>query len=478
MKRSIIGTGMILVLLGLLLTGCGDKEKETGIANKSSKASTEKSGEASDAVKRHIMKDLDQVTESCLNTSNKANSYDYSLDESFFLWFYSKYGQSLYRKLEQGLKKGEDAQIYRRLTGQTLHTLWIYYCADCGVHTEDLDHVYVMNSKNSTDVVMDFAGDVNFDQSWPNIQYMDEKKKSIKDCFSENLVKEMRDADLLMLNNEFTYGTGGTPLAGKTYTFQAKPKRAEMLQELGVDIVSLANNHAYDYGQEGLLETMKVLDDYKVPYVGAGKNLEEASKISYFIINGKKIAITSATQIERTLQFTKEATETTPGVLKTLHPKKYVKVIQEAREHADYVIVYVHWGTEGNSYFGGDQSALARTFVDAGADVIIGNHTHCLQGIQYYKGVPIYYSLGNFWFDWNEPNAPATGLAQIVIHEDMTVDYSFLPCYYKNYKTSMLKSKKSIQKAYEHMNKISNGAKIDNDGHLINSENSAHNYNN
>lgn len=85
----------------------------------------------------------------------------------------------------------------------------------------------------------------------------------------------MQNADLMCLNNEFTYSTNGTPMEGKAYTFRANPERVAILQEMGVDIVTLANNHVYDYGKKALLDTFITLEEADIDYFGAGKNLEE-----------------------------------------------------------------------------------------------------------------------------------------------------------------------------------------------------------
>ena len=87
--------------------------------------------------------------------------------------------------------------------------------------------------------------------------------------------------------------------------------------------MTLANNHVYDYGKKGLLSTLDVLDQEGIPYSGAGRNLKDASKIIYYVMNGRKVAFVSATQIERSKQYTKAATETEPGVLKALHPENF-----------------------------------------------------------------------------------------------------------------------------------------------------------
>lgn len=118
---------------------------------------------------------------------------------------------------------------------------------------------------------------------------MDRQPDGIYDYLSSDLMLELQSADILLINNEFTYSNRGTPLAGKAYTFRAAPSRVEVLQQLGADIVSLANNHVYDYGEEALLDTMDTLEQAQIPYVGAGRNLEEAEKIVYFIANGRKL---------------------------------------------------------------------------------------------------------------------------------------------------------------------------------------------
>ena len=141
------------------------------------------------------------------------------------------------------------------------------------------------------------------------------------------------------------------------------------------------------------------MDQEGIPYSGAGRNLKDASKIIYYVMNGRKVAFVSAAQIERSKQYTKAATETEPGVLKALHPEKFLKIVKEAAQNSDYVIAEVHWGTEGMLYPDQSQRHLAEQIAQAGADVIIGGHPHRLQGTTFVGDVPIAYSLGNFWFD-------------------------------------------------------------------------------
>ena len=163
---------------------------------------------------------------------------------------------------------------------------------------------------------------------------------------------------------------------GKAYTFRADPQKAELLEIFGTDTVTLANNHVYDYGKRGFLSTLDVLDQEGIPYSGAGRNLKDASKIIYYVMNGRKVAFVSATQIERSKQYTKAATETEPGVLKALHPEKFLKIVEEAAQNSDYVIAEVHWGTEGMLYPDQSQRHLAEQIAQAGADVIIRSEEH------------------------------------------------------------------------------------------------------
>ena len=105
------------------------------------------------------------------------------------------------------------------------------------------------NNLNSYDFVLAFAGDINFDEDWSTMMYYDTAANGIYDCISPELIQMMQDADIMCINNEFTYSTGGAPMSNKAYTFRAHPSRVDILKELGVDIVSLANNHVYDYGE-------------------------------------------------------------------------------------------------------------------------------------------------------------------------------------------------------------------------------------
>lgn len=248
------------------------------------------------------------------------------------------------------------------------------------------------------DFTICFAGDINLDEKWCTTEFLDQQENGIKDCISEELITHMQQADVMCLNNEFTYSLQGAPLEGKMYTFRANPDRVSILQEMGVDIVKLANNHVYDYGRQALLDTFETLENVGISYIGAGRNLEEAMKPVYIEIDGKRVAFVAASRAEK-YKMTPQATEEKPGILRCYDNTLFLEMIREARENADFVLAYVHWGTEYSFELEEVQLTTGKEYLDAGADVVIGAHTHCLQGMEYYDGKPIIYSLGNYWFN-------------------------------------------------------------------------------
>ena len=319
-----------------------------------------------------------------------------TVDESFLMWFYAQYGRDAVIHIAfDVLDGGNDPDVWYEETGNSIHVLWLLYCRDSGFGQHELENVYWMQTAAASEMVFGFAGDINFAENWYTTEYMKEQPDGLWDCFSEDLLAQMQGVDVMIMNNEFTYANknGATSVYGKAYTFRADPQKAELLEIFGTDTVTLANNHVYDYGKRGLLSTLDVLDQEGIPYSGAGRNLKDASKIIYYVMNGRKVAFVSATQIERSKQYTKAATETEPGVLKALHPEKFLKIVKEAAQNSDYVIAEVHWGTEGMLYPDQSQRHLAEQIAQAGADVIIGGHPHRLQGTTFVGDVPIAYSL-------------------------------------------------------------------------------------
>lgn len=323
--------------------------------------------------------------------------------------------------------------------------------------------IYAKETAKEGKVTMAFAGDILFDPGYSVMSKILQRQNGIYDSISEDLMAEMRGADIFMLNNEFPYSNRGAPTEGKQFTFRAKPEYVQLLHDMGADIVSLANNHAYDYGPDAFLDTMDTLKEAGIPFVGAGNNLEEAAAPIYFIAGDIKIAVVSATQIERLDNpDTKGATDTSAGVFRCWNPDKLLEAVREVKQQCDFLVVYIHWGTESTDVPDWAQLDQAPKLVEAGADLIIGDHSHCLQPIQYINGVPVVYSLGNFLFNSRQLD---TCLVKAVITEEGLESLQFLPALQKNCTTTLLHEEEK-ERVLSYMRSISPKASIDEEGYV------------
>lgn len=383
------------------------------------------------------------------------------LTEEFLSWVETAYGSVVTDCLEASLKEGAyEPSLWYHWTGKTLHVLKDQYKGFISdEETARANHIYLQESHNPLSVTLSFAGDISFADGYANMSAY--YSRGLEGCLLPGVRQQMAAADIMMINNEFSYSSRGTPLAGKEFTFRAKPSMVQNLQKLSVDLVSTANNHVYDYGPNAFLDTLDTLSAAGIPYVGAGRNLEEAKQAVYFISGGMKIAFVSATQIERTTIYTRGATADTPGVLRTDDPNVYSDAIKTAKANSDFVVVYVHWGTEGTNYFEEDQRTLGRQFIESGADLVIGCHPHVLQGIEYYNGVPIVYSLGNFWFN---SKLRETGLVEASFTIDGLDTLKFVPALQKNCRTELVTEPAAKAAALDFMSRLSNGVTIDQEG--------------
>lgn len=412
--------------------------------------------------------DIDEAYDAVLNKSTKEFIGNHQIDEGFLGWFCSNYGVEALQGIA-AYARLDNANIWYETTGSSIHALWYYYCMATGIQSFAYEHTYVKQAASAYETVIRFTGDFSLADGVGTTTYYNSVGKDLTKCIDASLLKQMNDSDIMVINNEFTYTTRGSALFGKDYVFRATPDTAKQLKTMGVDVAGLANNHVYDYGEIGLLDTLNTLQKEEIPYIGAGKDINEASEPIYFITNGKKIAIVAATQIERSTNFTKEATEHSAGVLKTLHPQKYTAAIEKAKRNADYVICFVHWGTEGTNLYGSDQKALAKAFVEAGADAIIGGHTHCLQGVDMIDGVPVCYSLGNFYFSQEAemPQAYDTAMAEIVIHNDGQLQAKMIPCSFADGRLTPVVQSDEKEKILSLVRSYSDGATLDDEGVII-----------
>jgi poly-gamma-glutamate synthesis protein (capsule biosynthesis protein) len=202
----------------------------------------------------------------------------------------------------------------------------------------------------------------------------------------------------------------------------------------GFDIVSLANNHAMDYGKIALLDTINILSENGISQVGAGKNIYESYSPKIFQIKGLKIGFLAYSTI---LPANSTATSKHPGIAyaRSLKSKILDKEIKDflrknikiVRNKVDFLIISVHWGEELNFYPSPLQIQLGHFLIDSGADLVIGHHPHVVQGIEKYKGKLIVYSLGNFVFASKSELTKQSFILKTTINKDKKVKIEIIP---------------------------------------------------
>lgn len=325
------------------------------------------------------------------------------------------------------------------------------------------NNIYLKDAAYSDKVTLGFTGDILFDDEYAVMSSLILRGGNLVSGISEDALDVMNNVDIMVVNNEFPYTNRGERKPDKQYTFRADTSTVSYLDQMGADVAILANNHVYDYGETGLLDTLDTLENAGICPVGAGRNIAEACRPVYFIVNDIKIAIVAATQIERLdIPDTKGATETSPGVFRAWNSSLIYDVVKRAKEEADYVVVCIHWGTEKESEPDQWQLSMAPKLEEAGADLIVGDHPHRLQGIYCYNDTPCIYSLGNFWFNGSELD---TGILRVTIDKDGTRGLEFLPAVQANYRTSLVGGDKG-KEILNRMRSLSKGVSISEDGHV------------
>ena len=236
------------------------------------------------------------------------------------------------------------------------------------------------------------------------------------------LKPSIEKVDYSIVNFECAVSKGGEkPIEKIGPCLQCSEKGVEALKWAGFDCVTLANNHFYDFGEEGVENTIKSCEKFGLDFVGGGKNLRESSSVLYKVIAGKTLAIINCCEHEFSI-----ASETSGGA-NPLNPIQQFYQIKDAKNNADFVLVIVHGGNEMYQLPSPRMQETYRFFIDAGADAVVNHHQHCFSGYEYYKNKPIFYGLGNFCFEdkgfkdsiWNE------GYMVLLSFSD-TISFSFV----------------------------------------------------
>lgn len=261
--------------------------------------------------------------------------------------------------------------------------------------------VLVSFKKPSSEITLFFVGDIMLGRG---IEWMVNKygQRNWKFPFLK-IAKDLKEADVLFGNLEGPISDKGRKI-GSIYSFRADPKVIEGLNYAGFDILSVANNHIFDYGREAMEDTFLRLKKVGIDYIGGGFNEKEAYDSLIKEIRGPAPVMGSKQIRVAFLAYTNlgsknRAAKGDSSGIAWLIKERLIADIKTTKEQADLIVVSMHFGEEYKSQPTSEQKYFARLAIDTGADLIIGHHPHVIQGIEKYREGYIAYSLGNFIFD-------------------------------------------------------------------------------
>jgi poly-gamma-glutamate capsule biosynthesis protein CapA/YwtB (metallophosphatase superfamily) len=273
---------------------------------------------------------------------------------------------------------------------------------------------------NTGPVTLAFAGDVHFATKLAPL--LDHPHHALT-----SLQPYLGGADLAMVNLETSITTRGAP-EPKQFHFRAPPTALEAVQSAGIDAVTMANNHAADYGPIGLADTLKAARVSPIPVVGIGTDEHSAYQPHYVDLRGTRVALLAATQVPDWTASHFAADGATPGVALALSPDRLARAVRAAKEEADVVVVFLHWGTDYTTCPNPLQKSTAEALAAAGASVIVGAHAHKLQGAGWMGSMYVDYGLGNFvWWRRQSTVETWTGVLTLSLRDGQVSRASWQP---------------------------------------------------
>lgn len=268
------------------------------------------------------------------------------------------------------------------------------------------------------DITLAFAGDVHFTERTAALL------NDPATAFGP-IAAELRSADIAMVNLE-TAVTERGQAEPKQYHFRAPATAFEAVRAAGVDVVSIGNNHTLDYGQTGLADTLDNAARAGMPAIGAGRNAAAAYAPWITTVRGTRIAFVAVSQVHE-LEFTWAAKDNRPGIAMAGDLARATAAVRAARAAADVVVVYAHWGQEGNSCPTAEMKNFATRMASAGATIVVGTHAHLLLGDGRLDNTYVAYGLGNFVWWWDDAYSNDTGVLRLTLHDNAVVASSLVP---------------------------------------------------
>jgi hypothetical protein len=235
-----------------------------------------------------------------------------------------------------------------------------------------------------------------------------------------------QDDDLTVINHECPSTDIVDPIP-KTFSFRCDPAALEAARRAGIEVANLANNHGFDQGPQGLLDSIRNIRRAGILPVGAGATAAEADAPGYVEVGGWKIGIVGVGEV--TDPDYQVAVGNEPGTSVGHDFPRALRAIREADANADLVIVVIHWGVELDNQPRAYQVDEGHRMIDAGADIVFGHHAHRLQPMEVYEGKPIFYGLGNFVWPHFSVDGSTTAVAEAVVRPDGTITGRLLPAY-------------------------------------------------
>ena len=251
----------------------------------------------------------------------------------------------------------------------------------------------VVNMENKENVSIAVTGDVMFARNMEGVLSMDSSPfEGVSDVTS--------NVNLLLINFENAATTSENAVKGDV-PLKCNPSYVPLAKANNLTVAALANNHAFDYGIDGMKDTVKNLKDADITPIGAGNTEEEAHQAVVKEVNGRKITILNYMDSNNFAEYSQEVMPIANGSAPGYSAYDSSDAQKQIGEHndSDLIIAYMHYGNEYSTSPNEDQIRMSHELIDYGADVVIGAHPHVTQGIEMYNGKPIFYSLGNFIFD-------------------------------------------------------------------------------
>lgn len=217
-----------------------------------------------------------------------------------------------------------------------------------------------------------------------------------------NTLEVFGRADFRACNLECAISNRGEPWPDKMFTFRSGSHNVAVLGVARIDAVSLANNHALDFGYEALSDTLTILDAASIAHAGAGRSLDDALRPAFVQAGGAKIGMVAFTDNEPEWEAgqTRAGIAYTPVDLEEERAERLFRSIEKARRACDVLIVSAHWGPNWGYEPPPRQIPFAHRIIDLGADIVFGHSGHVFRGVEIYRERPILYCTGNFIDDY------------------------------------------------------------------------------